>query len=116
DGSIAKVEFFQGNTKLGEATSSPYNFTLTNVAAGNHLLTAIATDNLGATSISTSVGILVNAPSNTPPTVAITTPIDGAPFTAPTNSLLTAVATDSDGSIAKVEFFQGNTKLGEATS
>src|SRR6185295_2712772 len=66
-------------------------------------------------SISTSVSILVNAPSNTPPTIAITTPIDGATFTAPTNILLTAVATDSDG-IAKVEFFQGSTKVGEATS
>src|SRR6185295_11451755 len=60
DGSVAKVEFLQGNTKLGEAAASPYTLTWTNVAAGTYALTARATDNLGAIATSSPVTITVN--------------------------------------------------------
>ena len=36
DGSIAKVEFFQGTTLLGTATAAPYTVTWSNVAAGRY--------------------------------------------------------------------------------
>ncbi|GEM_PF-4521468 len=58
---ISKVEFFQGTTKLGEDTSSPYNFTWNNVAAGNYSLTAKVTDKGGATKTSAAVTVTVNA-------------------------------------------------------
>jgi hypothetical protein len=48
------------------------------------------------------------------PAVAITSPVSGAAFTAPANITLMATATDSDAPIAKVEFFQGTNKLGQA--
>jgi len=57
------VEFFQGTTKLGEVLSSPYNFAWTNVPKGNYSLTSKATDNAGATTISTVVPIAVNDPA-----------------------------------------------------
>jgi hypothetical protein len=60
NGSVTKVEFFNGSTKLGEDTSSPYNFSWTNVAAGSYTLTARATDNNGATTTSSGVNITVN--------------------------------------------------------
>lgn len=60
DGSIAKVEFFRGTTKLGEDTSSPYTFAWTSVAAGTYALTSVAHDNLGATTTSAVVNITVN--------------------------------------------------------
>jgi len=60
DGSVAKVEFLQGNTKLGESAASPYTITWTNVAAGTYTLTARATDNLGAITTSSPVTITVN--------------------------------------------------------
>ena len=31
DGTVSKVEFFEGENKLGEATTSPYRFTWTSV-------------------------------------------------------------------------------------
>ncbi|WP_415830623.1 Ig-like domain-containing protein, partial [Gillisia limnaea] len=62
DGTISKVEFFQGTTKLGEDLSSPYSFTWSDVASGNYSLTAIAIDNLGAATTSALVNISVNAP------------------------------------------------------
>jgi hypothetical protein len=61
-GSISKVEFFQGTTKLGESTASPYTFTWNNVAGGSYLLTAVATDNQGMTTTSAPVNSQVNAP------------------------------------------------------
>ncbi len=42
---VAKVEFFQGDIKLGEATSAPYEITVSNAAAGSYKIRAIVTDN-----------------------------------------------------------------------
>ena len=60
DGTIAKVEFFQGAAKLGESSSSPYSLTWSNVPPGNYLLTARALDNGGATRTSAPVEVFVN--------------------------------------------------------
>ena len=57
-----------------------------------------------------------NSSGNVPPTVSITSPTNNAHFTAPTNISITASAADSDGSVSKVEFFQGAAKLGESTN
>jgi hypothetical protein len=59
DGTITKVEFFSGATKIGEATTAPYQLPWNNVIAGAYALTARATDNLGATATSTVVNITV---------------------------------------------------------
>ena len=65
DGSVSKVEFFQGAIKLGESTNSPYSLVWSNVGAGSYTLTAKATDNLGAATVSAPVSITLS--SNTPP-------------------------------------------------
>jgi YD repeat-containing protein len=110
DGTVAKVEFFQGATKLGEVTSAPYNFAWTNVPAGNYSLTAKATDNLGATTTSSTVNITVNGP----PTVSITGPSNNSVFAAGSAVTLSASASDADGTISKVEFYRDGTLLGTA--
>lgn len=61
DGTIARVEFFQGDTKLGEATAGPYAFTWTGVTAGRYRLTARATDNAGSVATSVPVSIFVSS-------------------------------------------------------
>ena len=71
DGTVAKVEFFNGSTKLGEDTTAPYTYDWTGVAAGSYTLTARATDNLGATTTSAARTITVIS-ANTPPTANIT--------------------------------------------
>jgi lysophospholipase L1-like esterase len=62
DGSVSKVEFFQGLTKVGESLSAPYAVLLSNVPAGSYNFTAVATDNLGAsaTSLVTVVTVVTN--------------------------------------------------------
>jgi len=64
DGSISKVEFFQGAVLIGTSTTSPYSLNWSNVPIGSYSLTAKATDNLGATKTSSSVNITVVQPNN----------------------------------------------------
>ncbi|WP_081659309.1 Ig-like domain-containing protein [Pedobacter glucosidilyticus] len=54
--------------------------------------------------------------SNVAPTVSITSPSNGTTFTQGATINLQANASDSDGNITKVEFFNGVTKLGEDLS
>src|SRR6266566_5707582 len=60
DGTITRVEFFQGSTTLGESTDDSHSLTWTNVSAGKYSLTAKATDDSGATVTSAPVEIFVN--------------------------------------------------------
>lgn len=62
DGTIGKVEFYQGITKLGEATNMPYAFLWTNVPAGNYSLSVRAFDNQNATFTSSPINLYVVAP------------------------------------------------------
>jgi len=59
DGTISKVDFYNGTTLLGTDNTSPYSFSWTNVAAGSYSLTAKATDNAGGTGTSSSINITV---------------------------------------------------------
>ncbi|PKB17733.1 Ig-like domain-containing protein [Flavobacterium sp. 5] len=117
DGTIASVEFYNGTTLLGSDTASPYSFTWSGVAVGSYTITTKAYDNLSAVTTSSAVNITVNASgSNQAPIVSITTPVTGASFTAPASVSITATASDADGSVAKVEFYNGAVLLGSDTS
>lgn len=60
DGTVSLVEFFNGTTKLGEDITAPFSFEWNGAAIGNHKITAIATDNNGATSTSQAISISVS--------------------------------------------------------
>ncbi|CAN5193855.1 hypothetical protein BH11PSE9_BH11PSE9_17870 [soil metagenome] len=181
DGSIVKVEFFDGTTSLGTATTAPYTVNWTTVL-GAHSFTAQATDNLGAKTTSEAVGVLIStttfcaaegafctlpagsvgnvyfgangkfasrmnltgsiacvtqnfggadpAPglykscfyaltdqgNNVAPTVTLTSPTSTDSYSAGTTVVLAATAADSDGSVTKVEFFDGANLLGSVAS
>ena len=57
DGFIAKVEFFDGATLLGEDTTSPFNFTIASLTSGAHTFTAKVTDNDAGTTTSSIVNV-----------------------------------------------------------
>ena len=63
NGTIEKVEFFDGNTLLATCTAKPYKTTLTGVKSGTHTLKVVATDNDGETS-SASVSVTLSAPQS----------------------------------------------------
>ena len=110
DGAIASVKFYNGATLLITDTTAPYSFNWANVAVGTYSVTSRATDNLGAVTISAPVAVTVKA--NVLPTVAITAPAVGASLFAPAKVTMTASASDSDGTVARVTYYQGTTSLG----
>src|SRR5262249_13028662 len=114
DGSVTNVQFFDGSTSLGNRSSSPFNLSVS-LGVGPHALTALASDNLGATK-ATPLPVTVNVASNAPPTVAITTPSLHDSLPIPATITIQAIATDSDGSVTNVQFFDGNTSLGNVSS
>jgi hypothetical protein len=59
DGSVAKVQFYNGATLLATMTNAPFIWAWTNVLPGAYVLHALATDNEGATNVSNPVTINV---------------------------------------------------------
>lgn len=91
----------------------PYTVNFSALPAGIYKFTANAVDNTGAIAVSAPVTVRVSLP----PSVAMTAPAPGAHITLPANVTLTASPTPSPGStISKVEFFQGATLVGTATT
>ena len=62
NGTVEKVEFYDGTTLLATCTSQPYTATLTGATAGKHTLKAVATDNDGETG-SATVEVTLQAPT-----------------------------------------------------
>ena len=78
---MSQVQFFDGSTSLGTDTNGAdgwsVNWNTTAVANGAHTLRATATDTIGQTGTDTN-NVTVNNVSDTPPTVSITDPAEGA--------------------------------------
>ncbi|MFC0261607.1 Ig-like domain-containing protein [Fontibacter flavus] len=115
DGSISKVEFYRGSILVGTSTTSPYIITMPKVAPGSYNLTAKAFDNKNATAISSVVNVVVEK-ANVAPTVNISSPKNGDEFVLGSNIRIEAQASDSDGTVNKVEFYRGDVLIGTATS
>ncbi len=126
DGLVTNVEFFAGTKDLGPGISasrpaghqrrvgSMYFLSWNNPPAGDYPLTAVATDNDGASTTSDPVNITVleGLPTNLPPAVRIISPPNGSVFRAPMNIPIFAYANDPDGFVTSVEFFAGTNNLG----
>lgn len=68
DGIIERVDFYANSTLVWTDTAAPYRFTFENMPSGNYTLTAVATDNGGATATSAPVSITTTGiDSGTPP-------------------------------------------------
>ncbi|HEY0549179.1 MAG TPA: Ig-like domain-containing protein, partial [Verrucomicrobiae bacterium] len=60
-------------------------------------------------------GLVVVAQANLPPTVSISNPANGAAFRAPASFPISALANDSDGSVASVQFFVNGNSIGSSS-
>jgi hypothetical protein len=103
DGSVSRVEFRLDNGSWAPDTSSPYSRSFGTLSAGAHTIYYRARDNDGAYSAQTSRAITVEAP-NVAPVVSVSAPSNNATFTTAQSVTATASASDSDGSISRVEF------------
>ncbi len=65
DGTISKVDFYNGTTLLGSDNSAPYSYSWTNVNSGNYTITAKASDNQNAVTTSAAIVFTVTVPTPT---------------------------------------------------
>src|SRR5207245_337812 len=94
---------------------SVYSLNWTGVQAGAYTLTAVATDNGGATGRSAPVGIRVVPPP--PPSVKIISPYNGTTFYyAPRNIKITAIESYFTAPVVNVQFFANGTSVGATTN
>jgi hypothetical protein len=116
-GTIAKVEFFDGATLIGTDTSTPYAVSYAPGTTGQHVFSAKATDLNGNSAISATQTVTITAVPSQPnqlPTVSLT--LNPASLTLGQSTTLTSVASDPDGTVAKVEFLDGTTSLAVLTA
>jgi RHS repeat-associated protein len=114
DGSISKVQFFFNTNLLGTATlvGTNYSFTWSSRLAGYYPITAVATDNAGATNVS-SIVVFQVLNTNSGPSISITNPVNGAVLQAGVNLAIQAQASGTNGvPVTNVEFFQSSVLLG----
>ena len=115
DGTVASVQFFANGVSLGTDTTSPYSVSWTPTVAGSYAITAVATDNLGATTTSATNTVTVTA--GNAPTVTVVAPANGS--TIAVNSAQTIIATANavgTATIASVQFFANGVSLGTDTT
>ena len=76
--SVSRIEFYNGSTKLGEVTNSPYTFRVSNLSTGAYSFTARIYDKAYPTNTATSAQVNVNVIK---PGAYITAPTSGQIFT-----------------------------------
>ncbi len=108
---VASVTFMANGAVIATDTSSPYsaNWDTSAVAAGSHTLRAEARDAAGNVGLSAAVTVNVAA-ANRPPVVSMTA--SGSSYVAPATLTLAANASDPDGTVSGVDFYEGATKIG----
>jgi len=115
DGSVARVEYFQGADPIGTTYVAPHTMNFPITEPGTYGFRAVAYDNLGMPGSSGTVNVTAGSSStNQPPMVTISVSPDSLP--APGPLTLTATAVDNDGTVTKVVFLDNGSKIGEVTS
>jgi hypothetical protein len=80
NGTVSKVDFYNGGTLIGTDTTSPYSWIMSSLAAGSYTLSARATDNGGAVGSSNSVAVVVSTTTTPPVVVGTGTGLTGQYF------------------------------------
>ncbi len=114
DGTIEKVELYQNQVLIATVTTAPYIYTVGNLPAGTYIFTAKAYDNNNASTTSNSITVVVQSPVNQPPVCSLTS--NTTTGNAPASVLLTATASDPNGTIEKVEFYQNQVLIATVTA
>lgn len=113
-GSITTYAWSWGDST--STTGSPAQAEHTYASGGTYAIALTITDNAGAVSSATTSATISPSPTNSPPTVALSSPTNNSTFTAPATISLAASATDSGGAVARVDFYAGPTLIGTSTA
>jgi len=121
--------------KLSDASATPYvDSSLTAIARSSanrvyslqyaadsagqslHIRWTLQTPHAGDANVTLQAAALTAAGANNPPIVMLTNPVNYASFPAPADITVAAKASDFDGTVTKVEFFESGTSIGEETN
>ena len=98
DGSIARVEFYQGNTKIGEDATAPYELAWSDVGVGEYVVTAVAIDDAGSSTSTFGSLVEVIDGSNQPLTIVeLTSPLEGEQGVAVTRETILSLSNPLSG-------------------
>ena len=119
----------RGNTITAWRSTNGVNWTLVGsdsftMAADVHVGLAVSSHVSGRQATATFDSVAVTAvgggapppPQNAAPSVALSSPVAGAAFTAPASIAVAADASDSDGTIQRVDFYADGSLIGSDTS
>ena len=105
------LDFGDGEQIVYAISALPMTQSHTWATGGQKTVTATAHGNCAGV-LSANITVIANAP----PSVSLTAPAAGSTFAVPATITLSANASDSDGSIARVEFYTGSSLLGSDTT
>lgn len=96
-------------TQLGSASVTMTTSVYVGLAVTSHSTGALATGTADNVTVGTSV-------ADVPPTVTLTSPANGATYTAPATVNLAANAADADGTVTRVDFYANSALVGTAAA
>ena len=115
DGVVSRVEYYAGAEKIGETVFAPHSMNYAVTVAGSYAFRAVAYDNVGAPGSSATVPVIAGTlQQNLAPKVTLVATPASQTTAGPVT--LTATASDDDGTIANVKFYEGNTILATLTA
>jgi len=112
ESTLTNVEFLATGTRVAQAATDPYTGIWTNTTAGLYTLTARGTDSFGEATNSPPITVVINAR----PEVTLTSPTTSAIYLPGQSITLTAVASDSDGWVTRIELFDRGILLGSSST
>jgi len=104
-------------TVIGTQTISMQAAIYVGLAVTSHNPEALASAAFASVATGTgSAGSPAPGPVNQPPVITMSNPTDGASFSAPATIAFSANASDTDGTVTRVEFYAGPNMVGALTS
>ena len=112
---VNEVDYYIDGVLAGSSTVAPFSITIQPLP-GAHTIKAVAIDANGNIGSSTTDSIVVNSNVNEPPVVTLTSPTNGALLTAPAGLTVSANASDADGNVTEVDFYQNGVFIGSSVA
>ncbi|MBL8316292.1 MAG: hypothetical protein JNK55_21380, partial [Rubrivivax sp.] len=107
DKSVSYVAAYVNGVVVGTANAVPHSFAWKAPSGGAYSITVRTVGADGIERVSPPVAVSVAGPPNAVPTVALTTPAAGQSFVQGSAIALAASASDTDGTVSRVEFYAG---------